>query len=142
MTSRKGVLELNFKILVTAITAILVFIVVFFLILALFNPAPISAFAYETCLFIVSRLGTFFGTNAYYSCNPLNPNAPLWLPDNGVCSWELGENVYNSFHDCCRLGIPGTYSYCSDPVTCGDGICQPQNDEQVTAFTCTSDCLI
>lgn len=65
----KGVLELNWKILIAVITAVVLFTIVFLVAIGMLNTCTISTGGKEVCLLLISKLQIFgFGAEQIQMC--------------------------------------------------------------------------
>lgn len=66
----KGVIELNWKILIALIAAILAFVIVLLIVIGIFKPGNLSGSANEMCALLISKLSIFgYGANNLGICN-------------------------------------------------------------------------
>ena len=66
----KGVLDLNWKILVAIIAAIIAFIVITLIVIGILKPGNLSGGAVEMCTLLISKLNIYgYGANNLGICN-------------------------------------------------------------------------
>lgn len=65
----KGVIEMNWKILVAIIVTVIGFVIVFLILMGILKPENLSKGAYEICLLMISKLKIFgFGAEQAGIC--------------------------------------------------------------------------